>query len=303
MPDLAAPDSSIARLLIERGLALIYLSGFVVAIRQFPALAGEHGLTPCTRILALVPFRRAPSIFHWRYSDRLLIASCWAGVVVSAALVVGLPQRAPLPVTMLAWLLLWVLYQSIVNIGGTWYGFGWETLLLEAGFLAIFLGNDDDRATLAGDPRLPMAGVPGRVRRRADQAARRSVLARPHVHGVPPRDAADAQPAELVRASRCRGRSIGWRRSATSSRSSCCRSACSCRSRSPSLAAALMIATQLYLIVSGNYAWLNWLTLIALVAAPPTRRSAPCAGPAAARPGGLDAAAWFAAALVVAVHR
>src|SRR4029079_5006030 len=37
---------------------------------------------------------------------------------------------------------LWGLYQSIVNIGGTWYGFGWETLLLEAGFLAVFLGND-----------------------------------------------------------------------------------------------------------------------------------------------------------------
>jgi hypothetical protein len=28
-----------------------------------------------------------------------------------------------------------------------------------------------------------------------------------------------------------------------------------------------MIATQLYLIVTGNYAWLNWLTLIAMVAA------------------------------------
>jgi hypothetical protein len=142
MPDLAAPDYTIARFLIERGLALIYLSAFVVAIRQFPVLAGERGLTPCTRILALVPVRHAPSIFHWRYSDRLLVASCWVGVVVAAALVLGLPQRAPLLVTMLAWLLLWALYQSIVNIGGTWYGFGWETLLLEAGFLAVFLGND-----------------------------------------------------------------------------------------------------------------------------------------------------------------
>src|SRR5207237_3684523 len=35
---------------------------------------------------------------------------------------------------------LWVLYLSIVNVGQTFYAFGWESLLLESGFLAIFLG-------------------------------------------------------------------------------------------------------------------------------------------------------------------
>jgi hypothetical protein len=34
-----------------------------------------------------------------------------------------------------------VLYLSFVNVGQSFYGFIWETLLLEAGFLAIFLGN------------------------------------------------------------------------------------------------------------------------------------------------------------------
>jgi hypothetical protein len=38
------------------------------------------------------------------------------------------------------WLALWALYLSVVNVGQTFYGFGWETLLLEAGFLAVFLG-------------------------------------------------------------------------------------------------------------------------------------------------------------------
>ena len=42
---------------------------------------------------------------------------------------------------MLVWLALWVLYLSVVNVGQRWYGFGWESLLLEVGFLAIFLGN------------------------------------------------------------------------------------------------------------------------------------------------------------------
>ena len=38
------------------------------------------------------------------------------------------------------WFLLWAIYLSCVNVGQTFYGFGWETLLLEAGFLAVFLG-------------------------------------------------------------------------------------------------------------------------------------------------------------------
>jgi hypothetical protein len=29
---------------------------------------------------------------------------------------------------------------SIVNVGQTFYGFGWESMLVEAGFLAAFLG-------------------------------------------------------------------------------------------------------------------------------------------------------------------
>ncbi|GAA3154527.1 hypothetical protein GCM10017687_85590 [Streptomyces echinatus] len=37
----------------------------------------------------------------------------------------------------------WALYLSIVNVGQTWYAFGWESLLLETGFLGAFLGNDE----------------------------------------------------------------------------------------------------------------------------------------------------------------
>src|SRR3989441_10833548 len=141
MPDLTAPDYTIARFVIERGLALIYVIAFIVARRQFPALCGDRGLQPASRILARARFLDAPSIFHWGYSDRRLAIASWSGVVVSLLLFVGLPQVVPLPMTMLAWFGLWCLYQSIVNIGGTFYSFGWESLLLEAGFLAIFLGN------------------------------------------------------------------------------------------------------------------------------------------------------------------
>ena len=49
-------------------------------------------------------------------------------------------DRLPLPGWMALWLVLWALYLSIVDVGQVWYGFGWESLLVEAGFLAVFLG-------------------------------------------------------------------------------------------------------------------------------------------------------------------
>lgn len=134
-------DDWLSRWVFERGLALTYLIAFAVTIGQFRPLLGEHGLMPAPRYLARVSVRQAPSLFHLRYSDRLLGAVGWTGVVVAASLVLGLPQRGPLGLSLLAWLVLWVLYLSVVNVGQTFYGFGWETLLLEAGFLALFLGH------------------------------------------------------------------------------------------------------------------------------------------------------------------
>ena len=136
----AAPDYWLSRLVITRVLGAIYLIAFLVAINQFRALLGERGLLPAPRFLDSVPFRRAPSLFHLRYSDRLLAIVSWSGVLLSASIVVGLVEAAPLAIWMLVWFVLWVLYLSIVNIGQTFYAFGWESLLLEAGFFAIFLG-------------------------------------------------------------------------------------------------------------------------------------------------------------------
>src|SRR5438067_7727907 len=141
MPDwLHSPDYMLARLVLQRGLGLVYLIAFLVALEQFRALLGERGLLPVPRFLARASFREAPSLFHFRYSDRLLTAVSLAGIVLSLVVVIGLPDRWPAPLTIAVWLVLWALYLSIVNVGQIFYGFGWETLLLEAGFLAAFLG-------------------------------------------------------------------------------------------------------------------------------------------------------------------
>jgi len=133
-------DYSIAHTLVVRGVALIYLIAFTVAHNQFPALLGENGLAPVPTFTAHVPFAKAPSLFHWRYSDRLLRVVCWVGIGISLAGLAGVLDQIPVWAWIVAWLVLWVLYESIVNVGQTFYGFGWESLLLEVGFLMIFLG-------------------------------------------------------------------------------------------------------------------------------------------------------------------
>jgi hypothetical protein len=138
---LAAPDYWLARWLFERFLAAMYLLAFVCAADQFPALLGENGLLPAPRLLAVARFRDLPSIFHLHYSDTLLRVVALAGAALAIALFAGLPQQGPVWLSMLTWFLLWAAYLSIVNIGQTFYSFGWESLLLECGFLAIFLGN------------------------------------------------------------------------------------------------------------------------------------------------------------------
>jgi hypothetical protein len=137
-----ASDYWLSRLVFERSLAVIYLIAFLVAAHQFRALLGEHGLLPAPRFLAAATWTQSPSLFFIRYSDRLLTAVAWTGIVLSAAMVAGIPQGGPAWASMLAWFVLWALYLSIVNVGQIFYAFGWETLLLEAGFLAIFLGPD-----------------------------------------------------------------------------------------------------------------------------------------------------------------
>ncbi|WP_454793397.1 lipase maturation factor family protein [Mycolicibacterium lutetiense] len=138
-----AEEYWLARQVLQRGTAAIYLIAFIVAVRQFRGLLGERGLLPIPRFLAANSFRRAPSVFQLHYSDRFFAAVCVAGAVLSAALLAGFGDVVPLWAAMLTWLLVWALYLSIVNVGQTWYSFGWESLLLEAGFLVTFLGNDD----------------------------------------------------------------------------------------------------------------------------------------------------------------
>ena len=262
MPELTAPDYTIARFLIERGLGACLPDRLR---RRGPPVPGPlRRARPPAGAAAPRPRRAsvdAPSLFHWGYSDRRLAGRRLVGRghrrahrrrPAAARSAAGHDARlvrplGPLPVDR----------QRRRDVLRVRLG-----VAPPRGGLPCDLPRQRrGGAAVARHPCLPMAGLPGRVRGRPDQAPRRSLLARPDLHGLPPRDAADAEPAVAGGSTTCRGGSTASRSSATSSPSSSCRSACSCPSRSRASPPSLMIGSQLYLVVSGNYAWLNWLTI------------------------------------------
>jgi hypothetical protein len=266
MQELFGAEYQVARFVIERGLGVLYLVAFVVAARQFPALCGERGLEPAPRVLASATFWQAPSLFRWiGYSDRLLRAFAWGGAALAAAVVIGLPQLAPLPITMLAWFTLWALYTSIANIGGSFYSFGWESLLLEAGFLAIFLGNAE-----VAPPFLVMLAFrwlafrvefgAGLIKLRGDECWRQLRCMDYHHETQPmpnplswffhhlPRPLHRVETLGNFVAQLVLPFSLFLPQPFAS------------------IGAVLMVGTQLYLVASGNYAWLNWVTIVVLAA-------------------------------------
>jgi membrane protein implicated in regulation of membrane protease activity len=259
-------DAQIARFLIERGLGALYLIAFVVAALQFPALAGERGLEPATRVLRTSRFLDGPSIFHWvGYSDAKLRVLAWGGALLSALVVIGLPQLASLPITMLAWFALWAAYTSIVSLGGSFYSFGWETLLLEAGFLAIFLGNAE-----VAPPLLVMLAFrwlafrvefgAGLIKLRGDPCWRELTCMDYHHETQPMPNPLSWYFHHLPKPLH-RLETIG-----NFAAQLVLPFSLFLPQPISSVGAALMIATQLYLVVSGNYAWLNWVTIVVLFA-------------------------------------
>ncbi|CAM9413067.1 unnamed protein product, partial [Choristocarpus tenellus] len=135
----------LTRIVFLRCLGFIYLVAFMVALNDNEALLGEDGLLPSRTYLSRVGnqlasstpwerFLKVPTLFWFvPATDRNLNFVAGVGVGLSGFLMAR--GAANLPVMVL----LWVLYHTIVNVGQAFYSFGWESQLLETGFLAIFL--------------------------------------------------------------------------------------------------------------------------------------------------------------------
>ncbi|MFL6451701.1 MAG: lipase maturation factor family protein [Bryobacteraceae bacterium] len=127
--------------LFLRLLGLTYLAAFGSLWPQIIPLFGSHGIVPVARFLDSLRTQikgglvsSIPSLFWFSGADWALRAACIAGCLASVLLIIRWQSR-------IAAVVCWVLYLSLVSVGAPFLNFQWDALLLEAGFLGIFAGS------------------------------------------------------------------------------------------------------------------------------------------------------------------
>lgn len=134
----------LSRVIYLRFLGGVYLTAFLIAYHQNEALIGSKGLLPADKYLSRYSshfnhdrwksFFAHPTLFWFIEPstdniNRMALFGCFLSILVvilASANVIVL-------------FCLWAAYFSIVNVGQTWYSFGWESQLLETGFLAMLM--------------------------------------------------------------------------------------------------------------------------------------------------------------------
>ena len=137
--DVRPPTYFAARRWFLRAVGLIFLIAFVSLWVQIDGLIGSNGITPVREFL---PAARAqlgdralsilPTLCWFNSSDTFFHFLCGGGVVLSLVLIVGIA-----PALSLVGLV--VFYLSLTIAGQTFLSFQWDILLIEIGFLSIFL--------------------------------------------------------------------------------------------------------------------------------------------------------------------
>ncbi len=125
--------------LFLRLLGLVYLLAFLSLGWQVMGLAGANGILPASHYLDAVlsalgasAYWKVPTVFWLGSSDAMLLGAAYLGAAGSLAALCGVSSRVLLAA-------LYILYLSLMNVGQDFLSFQWDSLLLEAGFLAIFL--------------------------------------------------------------------------------------------------------------------------------------------------------------------
>ena len=142
--------------IFARITGLAYLCAFLSLLPQIPGLLGPNGILPAenllTRVTEFIGVNFAPlslPTLTWFFgsSDLSLRLIALLGIAGALALTAGLlrPLSAILP---------WLCWLSFVNIGQDFLSFQWDTLLLEVGFLVLFLEKPGIR------PRSPGLDIP-----------------------------------------------------------------------------------------------------------------------------------------------
>ncbi len=137
--DVRPPTYFWARRWFLRALGLIYLIAFVSFWVQVDGLIGSNGILPVSQFLPAAhqqldrdAYCLLPTLCWFNSSNTFLHFLCGGGVVFSLLLIAGI-----IPIVSL--IALFAFYLSLTLAGQTFLGFQWDILLLETGFLSIFL--------------------------------------------------------------------------------------------------------------------------------------------------------------------
>jgi predicted DCC family thiol-disulfide oxidoreductase YuxK len=137
--DVRPPTYFWARRWFLRALGLTYLIAFISLWVQVDGLVGSNGVSPLNQFLRGVyerfgprAYSLLPTLCWFDSSNGFLHFLCGGGVVLSLLLILGIAPALSLVV-------LFVFYLSLTIAGQTFLSFQWDILLLEIGFLSIFL--------------------------------------------------------------------------------------------------------------------------------------------------------------------
>ncbi len=125
--------------LFLRAMGLVFAIAIISLWVQVTSLVGEHGILPAQEFLDAVGSHFGverlwllPTVFWANASNVALHVVCAVGLAGSLAVLAGLVPSVGL-------LVAWAAYLSLLGIGQDFLRFQWDTLLLEAGMVAILL--------------------------------------------------------------------------------------------------------------------------------------------------------------------
>jgi predicted DCC family thiol-disulfide oxidoreductase YuxK len=141
-PNLGPHEYSLTRWLFLRVIGIIYFIAFASLAGQVMGLIGSGGILPVSEYLDAIAarfdsperFALLPTLLWADHSDAFIQVLCIGGMLLSVLVVLDIATMPVLAV-------LWAGYLSLVNGGQDFLSFQWDILLLETGFLAIFLSS------------------------------------------------------------------------------------------------------------------------------------------------------------------
>lgn len=265
---------TLTRFFLLRLLGVVYLTAFLAAALQLVPLVGHAGLLPADRVVnellaetgsAGSAARRLPTLLLVTgVSDAALAGVAWLGVAVSLFVVAGGTNAAAMAI-------LWLLYLSIVQVGQEFYSYGWEIQLCETGVLAIFLCPWRSVRPFASQPPAitlwlyrwlivrVMLGA-GLIKLRGDDCWRDFTCLQYHYETQP--IPGPLSPLFHALPKWLNGVSVGFNHVVELIAPFFAFGPRAARR----VAGVLFVVFQLTLIVSGNLAFLNWLTLVPAIA-------------------------------------